>query len=463
MSKLFLSAILVPAVVCVAAVSALAAAAPKTYTLKSARAAQAVDRVEVLLEVDGHLKVAEAVGGDGSKVPPLKMNAKAALSYHEKSPAVPGTAQAVRRSVRWYDKAEATIRIGDGDVRPVLRDERRLIAVEGTGPKTTLFCPRGMLTREELDLVEPPGNSLLLDQLLPEKAVAVGESWKHPAALLAAICGLEAVGSSDVASTLASVDGGMAKIEMAGRLAGEVTGLATKIEVKGKYSFQIESGRITWFALLIKEDRMPGPIGPGLDVVARVQMKIVPGAESARLTSEALDGLLLEPTAELERLSYAAPDGTWQMSHDRSWVIISEQESSAVLRMVEEGDYVAQCNIAAEAKPNGKSVPKLAAFQEEIRAALGKNFKQFVRASESTGEAGEHEYRVEVAGEVSEVPIRWIYYLLGDPQGRRVVAVFTIQEDMLERFGDADRGLVRSLRLGEAKVAARPKPAPAGK
>ena len=451
MSKSFLSAILLLATLGGVAPAKLAAAAPKTYTFNSTRAAEALDRVEALLEVEGHLKVAETVTPEGRKTPPLKLSAKAALSYDEKSLAVPGASEGVRRSVRFYDKAEATIRIGSSDVRPVLRDQRRLIGVEATGAKTTLFCPRGILTREELDLVDPPGNSLVLDRLLPEKPVAVGERWKHPDEVLAAICGLEEVSSSDVTSRLVAVDDGTARMEMAGRLAGEVTGLATKIEVKGKYSFQVKAGRITWFALLIKEDRTPGPIGPGLDVVARLQVKIVPGAESARLSAEALEGLPLEPTAELDRLSYAAPDGAWQVSHDRCWVVISEQEDSAVLRMVEQGDYVAQCNIAAEPRPNGKTPPKLVSFQEDIRTALGKNFEQFVRASESTGEAGEHVYRVEVAGEVSELPIRWIYYLLGDPQGRRVVAVFTIQEDMLERFDEADRGLIRSLRLGDPK------------
>ncbi len=439
------------------------AAAPKTYTLKCTRAGETQDRIDVLLEVEGHLKVAETATAEVPKVAPLKMSVQAALSYHEKSLVVSDASQGVRRSVRWYDKAEATIHIGGGEVRPVLRDERRLIGVEAAGPETTLFCPRGMLTREEVDLVDPPGNSLVLDQLLPEKPVAVGDKWKHADELLAAICGLEEVTSSDVTSTLVAADGGTARMEIAGRLAGEVTGLATKLEVKGKYSFQIDSGRITWFALLIKEDRTPGPIGPGLDVVARLQMKIVPGAESARLSAEALKGLPLEPTAELDRLSYAAPDGTWQVSHDRCWVVISERDAAAVLRMVEEGDYVAQCNIAAEPKPDVKPAPKLAAFQEEIRTALGKNFKRFVQASESTEETGEHIYRVEVAGEVSELPIRWIYYLVGDPRGRRVVAVFTIHETMLERFGEADRALVRSLRLGDPKVAGAAKAGTSGK
>jgi len=459
MSRPPLNGLLLLAALCGAAASSLAAGDPQTCTLHSKRANEALDRVEVLLEVEGHLKVGDAVSLEGAKATPLKMSAKATLSYDEKTLAVPEGPEGVLRSVRSYEKAEATIHIGNDEIRPMLREERRLIGVEATGPETTLFSPRGMLTREELDLVDPPGNSLVLDRLLPEKAVAVGDGWKLPDDVLAAICGLEEIGSNDVTSTLVAVDDGTARMEMAGRLAGVVTGLSTKIEVKGKYSFEIKAGRITWFALLIKEDRTPGPIGPGLDVVARLRMKVVPGADSARLTSRALEGLPLEPTAELERLSYAPPDGTWQVSHDRRWVVVSEHENTAVLRMVEEGDYVAQCNIASAPRPNGESATKLPDFQEDIRTALGKSFKQFVRASESTGEAGKHVYRVEVSGEVSDVPIQWIYYLLGDPQGRRVVAAFTIQGEMVERFQEADQELIRTLRLGDPKVAARPKPA----
>ena len=40
-----------------------------------------------------------------------------------------------------------------------------------------------------------------------------------------------------------------------------------------------------------------------------------------------------------------------------------------------------------------------------------------------------------VDGEASEVPIRWIYHLLADKQGRRVVFVFIVEGKLIEQFG----------------------------
>ena len=59
------------------------------------------------------------------------------------------------RSVRYYEPASAVIKIGKGGVKPALRDDRRLLGMEASGPVATLFSPQGPLTREELDHVDP--------------------------------------------------------------------------------------------------------------------------------------------------------------------------------------------------------------------------------------------------------------------------------------------------------------------
>ena len=136
------------------------------------------------------------------------------------------------------------------------------MGVEVASGKTTLFSPVGALTREELDLVDAPASSLVMDELLPESPVAVGGTWKHSQAAIMALLGLEAVSFAEVHSVFDEVKSGVARISAAGTVQGGVGGVATEIELKIKYNYDLKAQRITWLALLIKEKRAIGHVRP---------------------------------------------------------------------------------------------------------------------------------------------------------------------------------------------------------
>ena len=70
---------------------------------------------------------------------------------------------------------------------PRLREDMRLIAVKSGKAGVSISSPHGPLTREELDLIDLPGNTLLLDGLLPDEKVKIGGSWKIADAALGQI------------------------------------------------------------------------------------------------------------------------------------------------------------------------------------------------------------------------------------------------------------------------------------
>ena len=434
--------------------SALAESERPTYSLRSSRTAGSLDRVEVTLEAGGELRMAEGDKPQEGKTTAVKMSAVAGLTYDEKTLQMAGGDRPLR-SVRSYDRAAAVVKVGDDGTKPELREDRRLIAVEINGPKATLFCPRGILTREELDLVDVVGNSLLLDQLLPEKPVALGDAWKHPDAVVAALCGIETVRSNEVRSMLKEVDDQVAKIELSGRVEGTASGQATKIEIKAKYQFQRNIGRISWFGLLVQEDRSAGPMGPGLDVLARLRMKIGAQEKSESLSDAALRGLALDSAPELEQLSYVSPGGGWQIAYDRRWVLIRDKRDEAVFRLADRGAYLAECTVTETATTTGGKPVALEQFQEDIQHVLGKNFRQFVKAAEVAGGNDYHVYRVVAQGEVSDTPVQWIYYLIADKPGHRAVAAFTIHQSAAASFEPFEQQLARALRFLAPKVAAR--------
>lgn len=424
--------------------------------LKSSRAAGAIDRVTVQLEAGGEVKFVE-----NKKVGREKMSVAAELGYHEKTLGLSdnstqgeseaadkdsGGAVGGLRSLRYYDKAEAVIKVGKSGIKPTLDDERRLIAVDA-GEQVALFSPLGPLTREELDLLEALGDSLLLDRLLPARAASEGDSWDHSSQLLAALLGLDKIADCDVKSKLETLSDTSAMMTMEGRVEGAVEGVTTRMEIKAKYRFIRKTGRIDWFGMLVKEDRDIGHVNTGVELVARVQVQIKPDAACAQLTEKSLAGLLLEPSEEMSRLVFRSKTGGWEFYHDRRWIVTADERSHAVLRLVDRGELIAQCNVTnlAEVKP-GKQVT-LEEFQEDVKEALGESFGGFENASQQPGGDNYRVLRVVAGGESSQLPIQWIYYLIANEQGRQVALTFTVEKTHSERLANADRALAETLRF----------------
>ena len=146
---------------------------------------------------------------------------------------------------------------------------------------------------------------------------------------MTALLRLDAISSCDASSKLVSVKDRVALMEASGRVRGAVSGVSTEIQLKAKYQFSLDSKRLVWFGLLIQEKRSVGHVGPGLDVVARIQMAISSVSDSPRLSNEALQGVTLAPDETLTNLAYESPAGGWQFACDRRWFITSDEADKA--------------------------------------------------------------------------------------------------------------------------------------
>ena len=205
----------------------------RTYDLHPVRKPGELTKVQLKLEVAGKLGL---IPDDTTEAPKAKEDAvkwsklavTAQLAYEEKLLSASGPGEGVLKSVRYYTDASVKITRGDHVANPVLRPERRLIAVRAEGPLVTAFSPAGPLSRDELDLITPIGNSLLLDNLLPDHAVAIGDSWKHGENLLTALLEWDTVTASEVQSTLTQIVGNYARAEFSGRAEGREGGPAPR-------------------------------------------------------------------------------------------------------------------------------------------------------------------------------------------------------------------------------------------
>jgi hypothetical protein len=421
-----------------------------TYTLRSRRAAGALDRVEIVLEVGGNARTSD-VHAAADKPRLEKISNVAKFAYDEKTLTL-ADKTALLRSIRHYDQASAVLKIGDSGMKPELRETRRLIGVAMGESTITVFSPQGALTEDEHELLDFQGNSLMVDRLLPEVPVAIGDRWKHSEHVIAALCGLDMVAQCDVESVLKDVVDGSARIEISGRVTGKNTGRSVTIDLKAKHRFDLKTGRSTWLGLLLNENSSTGPVKMGLDVSGKMQMRISPLEKSPALEVEAIKNLPLSPTPELEQVVFDAPEGGWEISHDRRWwVMHSTKKTRAELRLVDQGEPLADCSIIMQAKSDTAKDLTLEEFQDEVRQGLGKNFKQLVRASQQANAADYRVYCVAVHGVEAELPIRWFYYRVSDKLGHQAVIVFTLKEANEERFATSGEDLVAGFRFVDEK------------
>jgi hypothetical protein len=278
--------------------------------------------------------------------------------------------------------------------------------------------------------------------------------------LLAALLDVDAVSANSVQSTLKSATAGRtAIVEMAGTVEGAVHGVSTKVELKGRYTYDFSRRRITHFVLLGNEDRSIGHVATGVDVTSKITLTIAPLSESKHLSPD--DAAIAEFVSDPGHnpLVHESNAGGFRLFLDRRWHNVNDEAKLLTLRFVDRGDLLAQCNISPLAKAAAGQHVTLAQFQADIREALGDNFGQFLRASEGSDAHGRVIYSVVANGKVSELPIEWHYYLVADSQGRQIAFAFTLEEGLVERFGDTDRLLVGNVELFEP-VAETARPAP---
>jgi hypothetical protein len=395
--------------------------------------------VKIVLEVKGSL----FTGTDKSraKSKELPFRAIANLTYSEAIEETVGSERASRR----YHEAVSQIDVSNRAKTVAIRDNRKAIRCDFSSDPPLIFSPDGPLTRDELDLLTLPFNAAAVDHLLPQDEVKPGMSWTHEPGLLAKLLNLDAVSSTDVFSKLVEFNAKMARLELAGKVVGAVDGVATDIELTGKYTFDIELDRITWLAIGIKEQRAVGPATPGFQAEARVRILIADAKQDVIPVQESAAPDLAGHTF----LEYQPPDGIYSFIHDRRWHIVAEHPGQSILRLVEDGEAIAQCNLRQVRTDSKTQEVDLERFKADVFKALGNTPAQLVQADESTNSSGLRILRVQIAGETSGAPVQWIYYLATDARGQGLSYVFTMSGTAVERFGAADFEITNGLQFTE--------------
>jgi hypothetical protein len=415
------------------------------YELQEDPAASHACQVATELEVTG--KLFPAPGPEKA----LKLKVEGKFRYAERRLKSAARDAASLRSVRQYESAQAQIQAGDelSDLR--LRDSQKLIVAEGSLNGIDLFSPAGPLTYSELELLHSPADSLAILAWLPESPVESDDTWKVPFWSLPLVTGIEAVEKGSVTCRLESVKETLARVRFEGEVTGASVGAPSVVEIQGHLDFDLKRKIVVRVEALQKEKRAIGAISPGLDVSARVVVTRARHESESKLSTQELTGIPLEANPANRLLLFEAPGWSVRLYHGREWHVFQKSSDSALLRLLDQGGFIAQCNV--KKLPNtepGKHVADKK-FQQDIQESLGKNFQEFLHSERINAKDGLYIYRVVVGGTIQRAnekkepeinPMQWIYYLVAHPDGRQLSFVFSVDARQIKEFGTRDLAIV---------------------
>ncbi|MCA9040200.1 MAG: hypothetical protein KDA65_07645 [Planctomycetaceae bacterium] len=374
------------------------------------------------------------------------LNVEAQLKYVEQRLEGAGRDARAFRALRQYENCRAKISVSENLVDSLLRKERSQIAVHGYRQGLKRVSAEGPLTRNELDLLETPGDSLAIVALLPDKPVEVGDSWSVPDWAFQMLTASEAVMKSDLTCTLDRVERNVAHVSFQGSLEGATGGSPCVIKVKGQFTFLTDLKYLKEVTMTQTEDRSAGPVSPGLKVTATVKLERYPAVNPDVIPENAEEIVPLQPTEEQLALELKTP---WKFSfvHSRNWHIFQQTVSSTTLRYVEDGSFIAQCDLMKlnDVLPGRHVSAKQ--FQDDIRRSLGEQLSEIGKLKEETLENKVITYRVDAQGNARELDMTWLYYLTASPEGKQTSFVFSVETQLLPELGNEDELIIQSVQF----------------
>lgn len=429
-------------------------AAERHYLLNPALEAGHGAIIEVDLKVGGDLLVQDDANPDytDDKTPPIEpvemklpLSLVAKLRYEEYLLA--WSTKSVSRSLRYYDTAQATIKVGPESLERTLPDNRRLVLTEVRDSLVAMNGRNTPLTRDQVDLLHAVGDTLVLDRLLPGQRLAEGENWNHDAQTIGALLGMDHVALCEVKSVVAGEENRQVQIRLAGSVHGTIDGAATELELRGAYLFDCSQARISHLNLAIKEHRKMGPVTPGLDIVANLALKVIPAESLSHLDEKTL-AQTKNLTGQINHeLLYSSPQHGLSFRHDDHWYITADGRDRLALRWLQGSTLGAHCNITTLPARSAGRQTTLEQFEREIRQALGDRLDEVTTAKEWTTATGHHCLGIIVNGKIKDIQLQWRYYLVAADDMPRISLVVTVERAQIKEFSDADRHLVESLEL----------------
>ncbi|HEX3148094.1 MAG TPA: hypothetical protein VHR66_08410 [Gemmataceae bacterium] len=426
--------------ICVIAFAACTARA-ETYSLVEAPREGACFRIKTETQLAGTLTVTRE-----GKSAPLKIVAKNEHAFVERI--IAADRLVAKKTVRHYQSAVSHATVdGEKADRELARD-RRLIVAQRAGDLLLCYSPTSPLTRSDLEVVSEHFETLHLTGLLPNKDVAIGDSWKLESITAQSLCLFDGLVSHELVARLKEVNAGVAVIAIEGTAKGIENGALANLAIAATVRFDLTRKQIANVEWKQKDVRDQGPVSPAADLEIMSTLTREPVETAPTELSDAIvTGLPQtdEPAATLRHLVHRDGKGRYQFLHSRDWHVVGQTDYHLVLRLLDRGDFVAQATVTPWT--NAGAGKHISPEDFEKLTAGGSNWKmeQVTDRTSVPTDADRWAYRVSAQGMLDGNQVVQNFYVMANANGDQIVVTFTMRPASVARLGTRDLELLNAI------------------
>jgi hypothetical protein len=400
-----------------------------------------IHNVQVQVEYDGSVIVyskGEEVEKDKETVLPIQV--RGGLNFEQYA------VVSERQAIRHYDKAHAKITIDekshDSELDNTNRNVNVYLAGEESLTKPILFSSEiDILKQSELELITTPFDFLSLSSFFSKDEAKVNEAWQPRDQDVVNALAIDRIYTNEVELTIKELTANQIKIYITGNATGEVDGEDISVNLRGVALIDNRNNFVKSLRVTMKENRNAGQIAPGFEGVIKLDLRA-----SAQTTAKLVPRPLIARAREFRHQKLAwKPDNSFKIYFDPRWRLITDEDMAAVWRLIDNGDILAQCNVVQLPNRPSKNLLKLEDFRKEVGNIIDGSPAEVVGSLASTTSRGLDVLQVEVLGEEDDIPIRWVYNHVAQEDGRRLTFVFTVEDEVYDRFTPFGRSLIESV------------------
>jgi len=428
--------------------SSLPAAEPHSRSNPSDQAVDLIPADQLNIQVESRVQIkGELHMNPNRQAQPVPMDVLANYRYGERLARQPDSI----KSVRFYDQAMSQIKLDTGQTLHSLSDDNRYLIVEWReapkGDKRIRYqSPQPTLTEQELNLINIPASTMVLGEWLAQNDVEIEDSWHTPDDLLADILTWDFVDKNEITATLDRVANGVAEISLAGTAEGLIDGANTEVNLKGTCHYELQGGLVRSIRLKLIEKRSASLVAPGYDATIWLETNIQP-TKRTQLTNASLGKLSMSRKSRADQFRLSCEAGPYELLHPRHWRVISNQSDRTVLRCIRNGRVLGQCDIVALPDQPADFTPSLQQFKATVEKSVAEKGGRVVHSQDSPAVSRYSWMRIDATSEIEEIPMRWLYYTVVSPTGKRVQVLFTLEQEVYDEFNGYDRELIDALQF----------------
>jgi hypothetical protein len=399
-------------------------------------------KIDARFEHNGEVTVDNA--GQSDKAKKLKMKTVADLVFHQR---LTGSAKDPQ-AIRYYDSSYGNFNIHKGKSKASLENKNRLIVARlksKPGQRIQIASVQDLLNQSELNLIKNPADPLTYAGLLSKKSGAEGDKWEANKNALADFLAVDRILYTDAKMMLKTATRATARIYLLGQVDATVDDVGTSMKVSAVFDVDRKSNQVTQVRLSINENRQAGQVAPGFEGKSRVNIQLSSDDSCKHLSTANLKRLTQSRRIK-QRLQWMSDAGRFALEYDPRWKMIASENQAAILRYVDDGDLMAQCNVVQLPSRPASNPLTLAKYREEIEKIVRPDkTAKLVGAKEIKTAQGLDAFRVTVKGVEKDVPVKWIYYHVAAEDGRRLTFIFTLEQEIADVFQPSDQRMVNGL------------------